>query len=54
MPNSAIGGMIRLRFAGAFAVAGFFSRTGYRGLNLTIPHKVEVLPMIEQIDEEQP
>ena len=24
---------------------------GYRGLNLTIPHKVEVLPMIEQIDE---
>ena len=27
------------------------SELGYRGLNLTIPHKVEVLPMIEQIDE---
>jgi len=25
---------------------------GYRGLNLTIPHKVEVLPLLEQIDEE--
>ena len=25
---------------------------GYRGLNLTIPHKVEVLPLVERIDEE--
>jgi len=25
---------------------------GYRGLNLTIPHKVEVLPLLDQVDEE--
>ena len=25
---------------------------GYRGINLTIPHKVEVLPLIDLIDEE--
>ena len=25
---------------------------GYRGINLTIPHKVEVLPLVDSIDEE--
>ena len=27
------------------------AKLGYRGLNLTIPHKVEVLPLLDQIDE---
>jgi len=30
----------------------FFQRAGFRGINLTVPHKVEVLPLVDEIDPE--